>query len=60
MNVQSIIIGIAALDRVREVSIALVAMGLGAIFIFGVGLADAQTLHAAAHDMRHGFAFPCH
>lgn len=37
---------------------------MGAIFglflIFGVGFAQPDALHNAAHDARHSFAFPCH
>ena len=39
---------------------ALVAMLLGGFILFGVGLANPATLHNAAHDARHAFAFPCH
>jgi cobalt transporter subunit CbtB len=28
--------------------------------IFGVGFAGPATIHNAAHDVRHAFAFPCH
>ena len=33
-------------------------LGLGILFV--VGFADADMLHAAAHDGRHGVSFPCH
>jgi cobalt transporter subunit CbtB len=33
---------------------------LGSILVFGVGLAQSDTLHAAAHDTRHAIGFPCH
>jgi cobalt transporter subunit CbtB len=33
---------------------------LGAVFLFGVGFAQPQVLHNAAHDGRHAFTFPCH
>ena len=39
---------------------ALVAVLLGGFILFGVGFANPATLHSAAHDARHAFAFPCH
>jgi len=33
---------------------------LGVFMILGVGFANAEILHNAAHDARHAFAFPCH
>ena len=33
---------------------------LGAFLIFGVGMAQPENLHNAAHDTRHGLGFPCH
>lgn len=36
------------------------AILLGAFIIYGVGFASPATLHNAAHDSRHSFAFPCH
>jgi cobalt transporter subunit CbtB len=38
----------------------LFCMFLGAVLVFGVGLAQSDTLHAAAHDTRHAIGFPCH
>ncbi len=35
------------------------ALLLGTFMIVGVGFAP-EVLHNAAHDMRHGMAFPCH
>ena len=37
-----------------------VAIALGVIVVFGTGFAGPEILHNAAHDVRHGFAFPCH
>ena len=28
--------------------------------VFGTGFAHPETIHNAAHDTRHAFAFPCH
>jgi cobalt transporter subunit CbtB len=39
---------------------AVVAMLLGAFLVYGVGFASPSTIHNAAHDGRHSFAFPCH
>ena len=36
------------------------AILIGVIIIAGVGLAGPEALHNAAHDIRHGLAFPCH
>ena len=40
-------------------SIVFVAL-IGATVVFAAGLAHSQTLHDAAHDMRHSTEFPCH
>ena len=39
---------------------AFAAMLLGSFLLYGVGFAQPQQLHDAAHDARHSFAFPCH
>ncbi len=39
---------------------AVAALLLGSFLIFGVGFAGPTSLHNAAHDGRHSFAFPCH
>jgi cobalt transporter subunit CbtB len=39
---------------------AVVAILLGVFVLFGVGFAGSTTIHNAAHDSRHSFAFPCH
>jgi len=44
-------------ERVRA---ALLAFALGMVFIGGVGFAQIDAVHNAAHDGRHSFAFPCH
>ena len=33
---------------------------LGVFLVLGTGLAGADVLHNAAHDVRHGLSFPCH
>ncbi len=39
-------------------AIAAFAIGFGLIFMSG--LVQAETLHDAAHDVRHATGFPCH
>jgi len=33
---------------------------LGSFILIGVGFANSEVIHNAAHDSRHSFAFPCH
>lgn len=33
---------------------------LGIFMVLGTGLVGADVIHNAAHDVRHGLAFPCH
>lgn len=51
---------ILSADATQRVSAAVVALLLGGFLLFGVGFAQPQVLHNAAHDARHAFAFPCH
>ena len=39
---------------------AVLALMLGAFLVIGTGFANSDTIHNAAHDSRHSFAFPCH
>jgi len=39
---------------------AVLALLLGAFLLLGTGFAHSDTIHNAAHDSRHSFAFPCH
>ena len=39
---------------------ALIAIALGVFILIGVGFAQPDVLHNAAHDTRHALAFPCH
>lgn len=39
---------------------AVVALLLGTFMLFGVGFAQSEAIHDAAHDTRHAFTFPCH
>lgn len=50
----------AASGLSSRVAAATVAALLGAFLIIGVGFANSDILHNAAHDSRHTLAFPCH
>ena len=39
---------------------AILAIAFGAFILLGVGFSHSHTIHNAAHDARHAFAFPCH
>jgi cobalt transporter subunit CbtB len=39
---------------------AVFAAAFGALLLFGVGFAQSDVLHNAAHDSRHAAGFPCH
>ena len=39
---------------------ALALLLFGAVMLYGVGFASADTVHNAAHDTRHATGFPCH
>tara|TARA_B100000676_G_scaffold310423_1_gene376923 strand:+ start:12981 stop:13292 length:312 start_codon:yes stop_codon:yes gene_type:complete len=43
----------------RAIPVMILAM-LGVFLLYGVGFAQPDVLHNAAHDGRHSFAFPCH
>ncbi|MCP5367270.1 MAG: CbtB-domain containing protein [Hyphomicrobiales bacterium] len=44
----------------QRVAPAMAAMLLGVFLVTGIGFAHPDTIHNAAHDSRHSFAFPCH
>lgn len=46
--------------RAGGVLAPLFAMFFGALLVWGVGFAGSAAIHAAAHDVRHALAFPCH
>ena len=39
---------------------AAVAILFGVFLLLGAGFSHSETVHSAAHDSRHAFAFPCH
>ena len=49
-----------SISALRAAVPALTAILFGVFVIYGVGFAGPTTLHNAAHDVRHAFAFPCH
>jgi len=49
-----------SLSTQQRLAAAMAAALLGSFLVFGAGLANSDTLHNAAHDGRHAFAFPCH
>ncbi|WNK01413.1 CbtB domain-containing protein [Thalassospiraceae bacterium LMO-JJ14] len=44
----------------QRIAATLAALLIGSFLVYGAGLANSATLHNAAHDGRHAFAFPCH
>ncbi len=48
------------IQRIEVLKPAVLAIVLGIFILYGVGFAQPQLLHDAAHDTRHAFAFPCH
>jgi cobalt transporter subunit CbtB len=47
-------------ERSNVIAPAMAALLLGAFLVIGTGFAHSNTIHNAAHDSRHSFAFPCH
>ena len=50
----------ASLADAERFAPAILAIIFGAFLLLGTGFAHSTTLHNAAHDARHAFAFPCH
>lgn len=49
-----------ATSSVASIGSALFAIVLGFAIIYVAGHVQAETLHDAAHDVRHATGFPCH
>jgi cobalt transporter subunit CbtB len=49
-----------ATARVGVVLQSLLAAALGTALLAGVGFAQVEAVHNAAHDTRHSAGFPCH
>ena len=47
-------------ERMSSKLPAVVALVFGVFVVLGAGFSNSQTVHDAAHDARHAFAFPCH
>ena len=60
MNSTHLRTGLQAVPDTKNLLPALAAALLGAVILFGVALANSDTIHNAAHDTRHAAAFPCH
>ncbi|PZU93944.1 MAG: cobalt transporter [Chelatococcus sp.] len=57
MTTASISVKAGLSERVKA---AAAALALGFVLIYTVGFAESASVHNAAHDTRHGLAFPCH
>lgn len=57
MNSATITSQTSVSERAKAVTAALI---LGFVLIYTVGFAASSNIHNAAHDTRHGLAFPCH
>ena len=51
--------GVAVEAQTRMAAVVVSAL-LGVFLLWGVGFAQPNVLHNAAHDARHAFSFPCH
>ena len=60
MQIRSTQHGLAAVGAQERLAAVVVLALLGIFVIWGVGFAQSDTLHNAAHDSRHSMAFPCH
>lgn len=52
--------GTGTASRLGALASVMLAAMLGVAILYGVGFAQPAALHNAAHDGRHGMAFPCH
>ncbi len=50
----------AVTTRAQTVAAGAVALLFGMFVLYGVGFAQPEAIHNAAHDSRHSFTFPCH
>ncbi len=57
MNTATVTAQASVSERAKAVAAALI---LGFALIYTVGFAQSTSVHNAAHDTRHGLAFPCH
>jgi cobalt transporter subunit CbtB len=54
------ILATSAKARLSNRAIGAIVMLFGIALTYGVGLAQNEHLHNAAHDTRHSIGFPCH
>ena len=52
--------GPLSLPRAQAVAAGAVTLLFGVFVLYGVGFAQPEAIHNAAHDSRHSFTFPCH
>ncbi|MBN9469133.1 MAG: CbtB-domain containing protein [Bosea sp.] len=57
MNTATVSSQTSVSERAKAVAAALI---LGFVLVYTVGFAASANVHNAAHDARHGLAFPCH
>ena len=50
----------ASVSLSSRLAAATIAALLGSFILLGIGFANTDEIHNAAHDSRHSFAFPCH
>jgi len=51
---------VPAVSLSQRAAVAAIGGILGAFLLLGVGFANPEIIHNAAHDARHANAFPCH
>jgi cobalt transporter subunit CbtB len=44
----------------QRLAVGLIALFFGTFLVYGVGMAQDDRMHNAAHDTRHAIGFPCH
>jgi len=44
----------------ERLAIGAMALLLGTFMVLGIGFAQSEVVHNAAHDTRHALTFPCH
>jgi cobalt transporter subunit CbtB len=57
MNTATVSSQASVSERAKAVAAALI---LGFVLVYTVGFVASANVHNAAHDARHGLAFPCH
>ena len=51
---------VPAVSLSQRAAVAAIGGILGAFLLIGIGFANSEIIHNAAHDVRHANAFPCH